>query len=331
MDINILLVLQDFRNGTGSVLTSFMTKMSLIGEMEVALIIIALLYWCVSKSYGTYFLMGWSANRVVNGLLKVTACVYRPWIRDPRVVPDSDALATATGYSFPSGHSMNAASLYGGGAIRKELPLILRVSLGIIFVLIAFSRNFLGVHTPQDILIGSAAGLLVMWLTLKLMERIEADPQKDIPVMCAGIAISIAVAVFAALKSYPVDYDDAGKLLVDGVKMAKDTYKGVGWCIGFFAGWVLERRYVRFSTDVPIIARMTRLVTGLLSYYAVTLILKAILNNCFPGVAATILITFIQTFYVTFVFPWCIKRWEHRALGDISGYSRLSDETVNKA
>ena len=48
MDINILLVLQDFRNGTGSVLTSFMTKMSLIGEMEVALIIIALLYWCVS-------------------------------------------------------------------------------------------------------------------------------------------------------------------------------------------------------------------------------------------------------------------------------------------
>lgn len=32
-------------------------------------------------------------------------------------------------YSFPSGHSMNAASLYGGGAIRKELPRVLRVSL----------------------------------------------------------------------------------------------------------------------------------------------------------------------------------------------------------
>ena len=64
VDISILLLLQDFRNGIGSVFTSFMTKMSLIGEMEVALIIIALLYWCVSKSYGTYFLMGWSANRV---------------------------------------------------------------------------------------------------------------------------------------------------------------------------------------------------------------------------------------------------------------------------
>lgn len=321
MDISILLVFQDFRNGIGSVFTGFMSKMSQIGEMEVVLIIIALIYWCVSKSYGVYFLMGWSGNRVVNGLLKVTACVYRPWIRDPRIVPDSDALATATGYSFPSGHSMNAASLYGGGAIRKELPLILRVSLGIIFALIALSRNFLGVHTPQDILVGSAAGLLVMWLTMKLLERIEADPKKDIPVMCAVIAISIAVAIFAAVKSYPEDYDAAGKLLVDGAKMAKDTFKGVGWCIGFFAGWVLERRYVRFSTDIPMITRMTRLVTGLLCYYAVTLILKAILNNCLPGVAATILITFVQTFYVTYVFPWCIKRWEHQLIGDISGFA----------
>lgn len=76
--------------------------------------------------------------------------------------------------------------------------------------------------------IGSAAGLLVMWLTMKLMERIEANPKMDIPVMCVYIAIAIAVAVFAALKSYPEDYDAAGKLLVDGAKMAKDTFKGGG-------------------------------------------------------------------------------------------------------
>ena len=318
MDIDILLALQAFRNGIGSIFTTFLSKMSLIGEMEVVLIIIALIYWCASKSYGTYFLMGWSGSRVVNGFLKVTACVYRPWIRDARIVPDSDALATATGYSFPSGHSMNAAALYGGGAIRKELPGILRIVMGIIFALIAFSRNFLGVHTPQDILVGSAAGLLVMWLTLKLTGWIEADQKRDIPVMCIAISIAVAVAVFAALKSYPEDYDAAGKLLVDGAKMAKDTFKGVGWCMGFFVGWVLERRYVGFSTDVPIITRMTRLVVGLFSYYAVTLILKSILNNCLPGVAATILITFIQTFFVTYVFPWCIKRWEKELIGERS-------------
>ena len=310
MDISILLALQDFRNGAGTCLVSFMTKMSFIGEMNTVLIIMALIYWCVSKGFGQYLLLGWSANRVVNGFLKVTACIYRPWIRDVRIVPDSNALAEATGYSFPSGHSMNAASLYGGGAIRKELPGALRIVLGVIVALIAFSRCFLGVHTPQDILIGTGVGLLVMWLTVKLIAWVEAHPGKDILVMCVGIAISVAVAVFAAVKSYPADYDAAGKLLVDGAKMANDTYKGVGWGIGFLMGWILERRYIRFSTDVHMMTRITRLTTGLLGYYAVSLILIPLLKGWIPGAGGTITTCFIQMFYVSFIFPWCMKLLE---------------------
>ena len=288
-----------------------MTKMSFIGEMSTVLIVMALIYWCVSKDYGRYFLMGWSACRVVNGFLKVTACTYRPWIRDARIVPDTNAMETATGYSFPSGHSTNAGALYGGGAIRKEFPIVLRVTLGIIAVLIALSRNFLGVHTPQDILVGLGSAILVMWLTMKLIAWVEDHPGKDILVMCIGIGLSVAVATYAAVKSYPVDYDAAGKLLVDGAKMANDTYKGVGWCIGFMLGWVLEKRYVNFSTDIPMITRFTRLATGLLSYYAVSLILNFLLKNWLPGTGGTALSCFIQMFYITFLFPWFIKRFEH--------------------
>ena len=239
MDISVLMLLQEFRNGVGACLVDFMSKMSFIGEMSTVLIFMALIYWCVNKEFGKYLLMGWSGNRVVNGLLKVSACVYRPWIRDARFVPDSDALTSATGSSFPSWHSMNAASLYGGGAIHKELPKPLRVVLGIVVALIAFSRIFLGVHTPQDILIGAGAGLLVMWLTTKLLAWLEKHPEKDVLVLCVGIGVSAAVAVFAAVKGYPEDYDSAGKLLVDGAKMANDTYKGVGWCIGFLKSAVL--------------------------------------------------------------------------------------------
>ena len=310
MDINILLLLQDFRNGFGGCLTSFMTKMSFIGEMNTVLIITALIYWCVNKEFGTYLLMGWSGNRVVNGFLKVTACVYRPWIRDIRIIPDKDALAAATGYSFPSGHCSNAGALFGGGAIRKELPKCLRITLAIIMILIAFSRNFLGVHTPQDILVGIGCSLLVMWLTAKLLAWIEKNPGKDILVMCVFILLSVSVAVYAAVKSYPIDYDAAGKVLVDGAKMANDTYKGVGWCIGFFAGWVLERRYIGFSTNVSKTVRMTRLTTGLLSYYAVSLILIPLLKSGISGPAGTIVTCFIQMFYVTFIFPLCIKYFE---------------------
>ena len=310
MDINILLALQDFRNGAGAFLAGFLSKMTWLGEMNTTLIILALIYWCVSKDYGEYFLMGWSGNRLVNGLLKVTVCAYRPWIRDARVVPYGDSITTATGYSFPSGHTMNAASLFGGGAIHKELPRILRVALGLVFLLVGFSRNYMGVHTPQDVLVGAASGLLVMYLTLKLMQWVKDHPEKDLWVVCIGVVLAIAVAVFAAVKSYPVDMDANGKVLVDGAKMANDTFKGVGWCVAFLTGWILERRFVQFSTDISMMKRMTRLTVGLLSYYAVSLMLVPAVKGWIAGAPGTFVSCYLQMFYVSFIFPWLLKRFE---------------------
>lgn len=51
MDINILMRLQEFRNGVGSCLVDFMSKMSFIGEMNTVLIIMVLVYWCVNKAF----------------------------------------------------------------------------------------------------------------------------------------------------------------------------------------------------------------------------------------------------------------------------------------
>lgn len=312
MDIDILLILQEFRENAGAFLVSFMSKMSFLGEMTTVLTIMALIYWCVNKDMGKYFLMGWSGNRIVNGALKVTACAYRPWIRDARIVPDSAALTTATGYSFPSGHSMNAALLFGGGAIRKDLSKLLRIVLGIVLVLIPFSRIFLGVHTPQDVLVGTGAGVLMMWLTIKLIAWVEKHPEKELPVTGVCIAVAVAVAVYAAVKPYPTDYDEAGQLLVDGAKMANDTYKGVGWCIGFFVGWVLEKRYIRFSTDVPMMTRITRLAAGMLGFYIVSLIIVPLIKSCIPGAGGTMISCFIQMFFVVFIFPLCMKYAERK-------------------
>ena len=178
MDISILLGLQEFRNGAGSFLTDFFVKMTYLGELNSAIIMMALVYWSVSKDLGTYLMMGWSGNRLVNGALKVTFCAYRPWIRDASIIPYGDSITTATGYSFPSGHTMNGATVFGGGALRKEQPVILRVVLGVLVALIAFSRIFLGVHTPQDVLVGAGAGLLVMWLTGLLMRWVASHPGK---------------------------------------------------------------------------------------------------------------------------------------------------------
>ena len=312
MDISILLGLQDFRNGAGGFLAEFLKKMTFLGELNTALVLLAIVYWCVHKELGTYLMMGWSGNRLVNGALKVTACVYRPWIRDARIIPYGDSMTTATGYSFPSGHTMNAGTVFGGVAVRKGTPRMLRVLLWITVSLVAFSRIFLGVHTPQDILVGFAASILVMWLTGKLMTWIANHPEKDWIVVVVGIGLSALLAVYAAVKPYPADYDANGKLIVDGAKMANDTFKAVGWTVGFLVGWILERRFVSFSTEVSLYKKLTRAVGGLLSFYAVSLILMPWIKEWLPGPAGTTISCLVQMLFISFIFPWCIKRLEKK-------------------
>lgn len=319
LDIDILLQLQHFRNGFGEGLAGFLSQMTYLAESKTVLVIMALIYWGFSKKFGTFLLMGWNANRLVNGFLKITVCAYRPWIRDARIKPFGNAIKTATGYSFPSGHSTNAASVYGGGMLWKEFPGTLRILLGLFIVLVPLSRLYLGVHTPQDVLCGTAISLLTMWLTLKLLRWLEASPKNDWIVSCIGIILAAALTAYAAFKSYPADYNAKGKLLVDGMKMAGDTFKCAGWVSAFGLGWLLERRLIGFSTDVPGCVKAARIVAGMLGYYAVTLILVPLLKKWLPPGAMAVASCFLQMFYIVFVFPLvfnCFENWQKRKHSD---------------
>ncbi len=75
-----------------------------------------------------------------------------------------------------------------------------------------------------------------MVLTAKLTRWLKDHPEKDLLVTGIGAALAAAVAVYAAVKPYPADRDAAGKVLVEGAKMANDTFKGVGWCVAFLTG-----------------------------------------------------------------------------------------------
>ena len=116
MDIEYLLLLQNFRESTNNVLTPFMEAISLFA-VSFLIMIPVFVYWVVDKRKGLYTLASYYLCCGVNAMVKLTACVYRPWIRDPRVVPAGDAISTATGYSFPSGHTVTAGPIYGGLAV----------------------------------------------------------------------------------------------------------------------------------------------------------------------------------------------------------------------
>ncbi len=105
-------------------------------------IIPAFIYWCVDKKRGLYTLASYNVSVSVNAVVKLTACVYRPWIRDARIMPACDAITTATGYSFPSGHTTTAVPIYGGMAVRAwKKPRWISVICIIMTALTAFSRE----------------------------------------------------------------------------------------------------------------------------------------------------------------------------------------------
>ena len=58
------------------------------------------------------------------------------------------------------------------------------------------------------------------------------------------------------------------------------------------------------------IRRITRLVTGVLSYYAVNLILCTQIKNLLGGPAGLVASCFLQMFYIAFIYPLCLKYLE---------------------
>ncbi len=246
MDIEYLLFLQDFRNGIQDSLTPLMQFVSDFA-VDYLFLIPVFLYWVVSKKKGLYTLASYYLCCGVNAAVKLTACVYRPWIRDARVLPAGDAIKTATGYSFPSGHTVSAGPLYGGLAVNAwSKSKIVAFVCGFLALLTGFSRNYLGVHTPQDVAVGIFESVLWLIVMFKIFQYLEAHPEKENGFLLACFLLGVGLLVYISVKPYPMDYVD-GKLLVDPGKMMVDGYGDIAYIIVFPIARFIERKWIRFE------------------------------------------------------------------------------------
>lgn len=279
MDINYLLWLQHLRESTNGVLDPFFEAVSYAVISSLAFIIISGIYWCVDKKVGSMILMNLSGGNVVNQILKNTFCVYRPWIRDSRIVPAGDAITTATGYSFPSGHTQHATAELGTIAVwqrkRKWLATICIVSI----LLVMFSRNYLGVHTPQDVIIGFVLCSAVIAVNIFVINWADQKPNRDWIVFGIGMLLCGAFLLFVSLKPYPIDYTADGSILVDPVKMIADSYAAAGYFIGFLIGWIIERHFIHFTVPKGIISKIIVFIVGSGLLYGLSVILKPVKNG----------------------------------------------------
>ena len=113
---------------------------------------------------------------MLNGIIKLTVCAYRPWIRSDLIEPAGDSKVAATGYSFPSGHTTVATITYGTVSVwQKDKRKWLSILCVVLILLTAFSRNFLGVHTPQDVVVGFTVSILIIWIVGMVQKKIEGN------------------------------------------------------------------------------------------------------------------------------------------------------------
>jgi len=245
MDINYLLFLQDLRYATSDVFTSFMQWVS---SFSVSYIILlpALIYWCWDKKRGLQIFASLCLCVAIGAFIKLTACVYRPWMRDPRIIPAS----FPNSYSFPSGHTAMGTPMYLGSAIvlwQKKQTKILAILCVLFALLNPFSRNYLGVHTPQDVCVGFLLSLGCLYVAWRAGDYFRQYPEKENLYLLVVSLISILAFLYTLYKPYPLDYI-GGKLLANPQRMVKSAYEGVGFVLGFCGARYVEKTWIRFQT-----------------------------------------------------------------------------------
>ena len=306
MDIQYLLFLQQIREAIGGAFNDFFLQISDLSYGIFIWTLACVLFWAVDRKGGSFMFLNVGFSRFFMQLLKLTFCVYRPWIRSPEIVP----VETASGYSFPSGHSVTAASNYGTVAYRWRKNRGLFAFMIFMILLTMFSRNYIGVHTPQDVIIGALLGAIVVVLGSTVWEWIDKNEKRDYIIPCVGVVFSALFLLYITLKSYPLDYAQDGSLLVDPAKMMKDGFKDAGRLLGVTFGWFLERRLVKFSLDVSAVQKVMRCSVGFLLIIFYEGAFMPAITGIWSSSWVSFALTFFELIVLMVLYPLCFSKAE---------------------
>ena len=305
MDIEYLLFLQNFRNSINDALTPFMYGITDF-SVHAILFLPVFVYWCLNKKRGLVILTAFRISVLLNAVVKLTACVCRPWVRDARIIPAGNSISGAGGYSFPSGHTMMCAPIYTGLAMysRKYKPLSVLFILAMLTTM--FSRNYLGVHTPQDVLVGCVLGLLSVWIAEKVFAYLDNHPENENKLLAAGFIIATAAFAYVNLKTYPMDYVD-GKLLVDPKTMTIDAWGDIGGMWALVIACIIEKKWVKFTETGFNFKGVLLCIIGLIPLYFMIYKLKGTLGVYVGPHWAKLLQHLIEMFYIIVLWPVVLK------------------------
>lgn len=286
MDINYLLFLQQLRELSGGILNTFMLALTSLGEAAVTWGLLAAVYWCIDKRAGQLMALNVSFACTLNQAVKRICKIERPWIQDSRIQPVEAALTKATGYSFPSGHTTRVTATWGAlsRVLWKKRETCLSVMCGVVCLIVAFSRNYLGVHTAKDVLAAFVTGVMLIVVLDNVLDWAERGKYRDLLVGTAGCIV----------------------FLLFMLRVGCLSNAGAG--VGLLFGWIVERRYIQFKVDGSFREKAFRFLVGgsfLLFLYTVP---GVILGYFMEAKYASFFAQFLFTFMLMAGYPFLFFR-----------------------
>lgn len=211
--------------------------LTLFGEQFLLVAIAVFIYWNINRKKGFVIAMSLINALTAMGIIKAVVRFPRPWILMEDI--ETIRLQTATGYSFPSGHTTGAASTFTSIAVtfRKRW---LSIVCAVMITLTGLSRIYLCVHWPQDVIGGILIGCGLSFLLAGPFGRLYDNKEKSIRItLILGIITAVLFIVISILLS--VDKIDA--MAFEDLNITFSTYSGLAF------GYALERKVFDFKAE----------------------------------------------------------------------------------
>lgn len=281
-----------------------MSCVTMLGEETLFMAVALVFFWCLDKKRGYFLLSAGFLGTVCIQILKMSFRIPRPWELGGISYVES-AREAATGYSFPSGHTQIATTLYGGVA-RSSKYTAIRIGGAVLCLLIAFSRMYLGVHTPLDVGVSLLIGVAIVLLLYPLIMYAYDRPRVMYCVIGGFLALTLANLLFVML--YPFPNPTAADLenMLDAQKVA---WQFLALILGMAIVYPLDAHALRFEVKAVWWAQLLKLVLGLGITVALRALLKAPLNALFGINVGAFLRYLIMVLFAGVLWPMTFRFW----------------------
>ena len=267
--MDFLYLLEKIRN---PILDALFSLITCLGEKEVFLVIAIVIFWCVNKRDGYYVLMMGLIGTIINQALKLAFRIPRPWVRDPSFTVVEWAKEGAGGYSFPSGHTQNTAGTFGTLAVTTGRRWM-RITCVVLIILVAFSRMYLGVHTPADVCVSLLIAALLMAVLYPVFSSEENFHRLMPALMIVSVLLSLGFLLFAFLS--PDGTHEAANLY--SARKNASTLFGCTLCL--IPVYFTDKYYTKFDTGATWYAQIVKVAVGLVLFVLLKLALSALLDS----------------------------------------------------